>query len=120
MNLVENAAKYSYDGTSIDIKAGFVENPEFVSIKVINTGVEIKEEDYDKIFTKFSRIDNPLTRKVQGSGLGLYITKNIVNKMGGTISVNSFLKDKSGAETVFEIRLPVCNVETQAREKCKQ
>lgn len=120
MNLVENAAKYSFDGHSIVISASFCDNPELVSIKVTNIGVKIEKEDFDKIFTKFSRIDNPLTRKVQGSGLGLYITKNIVEKMGGTITVRSENNENSGAETTFEVRFPACNVETQAREKCKQ
>lgn len=114
-NLVENAAKYSNDNTTIYIKTGFCQNCEFVSIKITDTGVEINSEDYEKIFTKFSRIDNPLTRKVQGSGLGLYITKNLTEKMGGTISVQS-----ENNETTFELRLPVCNLETQARSKCKQ
>lgn len=72
-NLIENAAKYGDENSTITIKTNNC--GEYVSIKVINDGIEIKECDYDKIFTKFSRIDNPLTRKVQGSGLGLYITK---------------------------------------------
>ncbi len=120
MNLIENAAKYSFDNTEIKITSGFCENCEFVSIKVSDYGVEIKPEDTDKIFTKFSRIDNPLTRKVQGSGLGLYITKNIVEKMKGRISVTS-VPDKNGAAiTVFEVKFPVSNIENQAREICKQ
>lgn len=114
-NLIENAAKYSDENTTIYIKSGFCQNCEFVSIKITDTGVGIKTEDYEKIFTKFSRIDNPLTRKVQGSGLGLYITKNLTEKMGGKISVQSENK-----KTTFEVRLPVCNVETQARAKCRQ
>lgn len=114
-NLIENAAKYSDENSTIKIKSGFCKNCEFVSIKVIDNGVGISEDDYEKIFTKFSRIDNPLTRKVQGSGLGLYITKNLVEKMKGEISVNS----KDG-ETTFEVRFPVCNLETLAREKCRQ
>lgn len=72
-----------------------------VSIKVTNQGIEIPKEDYEKIFTKFSRIDNPLTRKVQGSGLGLYITKNLVEKMQGQISVQS-----ENHQTTFEVNLP--------------
>ena len=93
-----------------------------MSIKVINFGSEIPSEDYEKIFTKFARIDNPLTRKVQGSGLGLYITKNLVEKMGGKISVNSTLKDGSKDVYVntFEVILPAENIEQQAREKCSQ
>ena len=88
---------------------------ECVSIKVIDNGVGIAPENYEKIFTKFSRIDNPLTRKVQGSGLGLYITKNLVEKMGGKISVES-----NSNQTIFEIIMPVKTVEEQARAKCNQ
>lgn len=114
-NLIENAAKYSDENSTITIITNFCENCEFVSIKVINTGIGIKEEDYDKIFTKFSRIDNPLTRKVQGSGLGLYITKNLVEKMDGKISVSS--KDNN---TTFEVKMPSADIERQARTKCSQ
>ena len=114
-NLIENAAKYSDDNSTIKISTNFCQNCEFVSIKVSDTGVGIDEKDYDKIFTKFSRIDSPLTRKVQGSGLGLYITKNLTEKMGGKISVKS-----EGKITTFEILMPVFNPETQAREKCRQ
>ena len=131
-NLIENAAKYGLENSTITIKAGLLgsgvmnqhsaPDNENVSIKIINFGGEIPSEDYEKIFTKFARIDNPLTRKVQGSGLGLYITKNLVEKMGGKISVNSTLK--SGSKDVyintFEVILPAANIEKQAREKCSQ
>lgn len=112
-NLIENASKYGDSGSNVIISA----NSDFdsVLIKVINSGIPILEEDYEKIFTKFSRIDNPLTRKVQGSGLGLYITKNLVEKMGGKISVQS-----GNGLTTFTVCLPVANIERQAREKCKQ
>lgn len=131
-NLIENAAKYGLENSTITIKAGLsnskaietncYSDSESVSIKVINFGSEIPSEDYEKIFTKFARIDNPLTRKVQGSGLGLYITKNLVEKMGGKISVNSALKDGSKDIYVntFEVILPAENIEQQAREKCSQ
>lgn len=108
-NLIENAAKYSNEGTKVTVKTGFSSSPEYVSIKVKDEGIGIKEEDFDKIFTKFSRLDNPLTRKVQGSGLGLYITKTLTNKMGGEISVKS---SDEGSE--FEVLFPVENVEKQA------
>ena len=114
-NIIENAAKYSDENSTIKIKSGFCKDCEFVSIKVTDKGIGISKEDYEKIFTKFSRIDNPLTRKVQGSGLGLYITKNLVEKMHGKISV-----DSENNVTTFEVMLPVCNLETLARTKCKQ
>lgn len=112
-NLIENAAKYSNENTTITITA----EPagDYVSIKVTDRGIGILPENYNKIFTKFSRIDNPLTRKVQGSGLGLYITKNLVEKMDGRISVIS-----GDGETTFEILFPVKSVEEQARVKCNR
>lgn len=108
-NLIENAAKYSNEGTKIIVKTDFSSCPDFISIKIIDEGIGIKEEDFEKIFTKFSRLDNPLTRKVQGSGLGLYITKTLVKKMNGDISVKS-----SENGTTFEILIPAENVEDQA------
>ena len=114
MNLAENACKYSNPNTDITITTDFAEN-NFISIKVKDFGVEIKEEEKTKIFEKFSRIDNPLTRAVQGSGLGLYITKNLVEKMNGKI----FVESKNG-ETTFEVLMPILDIENQARAKCSQ
>jgi signal transduction histidine kinase len=108
-NLIENAAKYSNDNTKIIVKTDYSCCPDYISVKVIDEGIGINQEDFDKIFTKFSRIDNPLTRKVQGSGLGLYITKVLVEKMNGQIRVES----KDGM-TTFEVLIPVENLENQA------
>jgi len=105
-NLIENGAKYSFENTKVVIDLTL--KGEFVSVKVIDNGYEISEENYDKIFEKFSRLDNPLTRQVQGNGLGLFITKNLVEKMGGKISVVS--KDKF---TTFEVLFPIYNIERQ-------
>ena len=107
-NLIENAAKYGDENSTITVKTSYSE--ENVSIKVINKGIEIEKDDYEKIFTKFSRVDNPLTRKVQGSGLGLYITKSLVEKMGGKINVSS-----ENHITTFEVILQSANIERQAK-----
>lgn len=112
-NLIENAAKYSFENTEITVDLAVKED--FVSVKVRDNGCGIEEKDYEKIFEKFSRLDNPLTRQVQGNGLGLYITKNLVEKMGGKISVAS--KDKF---TTFEVLFPIFDVERQAISKCVQ
>lgn len=117
-NLIENAAKYSDENSTIKIETGFCTDCEYVSIKVSNTGIGIKKDDFEKIFTKFSRIDNPLTRKVQGSGLGLYITKNLVEKMEGKIFVTSDEKTDGKYLTTFEVLMPAGNLEKQARVKC--
>ena len=120
MNLIENAAKYSFDNTTVKITGKYCGDTNSVSVKVSDIGIKINEEDFEKIFTKFSRIDNPLTRRVQGSGLGLYITKSIIDKMSGTIKVTSTDIDSEKAETSFEVIFPAYSAETQAREKCKQ
>ncbi len=119
-NLIENSAKYSPENSTTTIKTSIENNN--VILEVSNPGIPIDEKDYDKIFTKFARIDNPLTRKVQGSGLGLFITKNLVEKMDGKISVNSkSFEDNSGlAEITFRVEFPVRSIEEQARIKCSQ
>ncbi len=119
-NLIENSAKYSPQNSTTKISASIDNNNVIISIS--NFGIGIDEKDYDKIFTKFARIDNPLTRKVQGSGLGLYITKNLVEKMDGKISVSSkMLNDGSDlSEITFKICMPIKTIEEQARIKCKQ
>lgn len=119
-NLVENSAKYSPENSSIKISTEYSNNNIIISIS--NSGVGIDESDYEKIFTKFARIDNPLTRKVQGSGLGLYITKNLVEKMDGKINVKSEpLNNNSGfSEITFTVSIPLKSIEEQTRIKCNR
>ena len=119
-NLIENSAKYSSGDNVTRIDTGVLDNS--VRIRVSNVGIGIEASDYDKIFTKFSRIDNPLTRKVQGSGLGLYITKSLVEKMDGKITVESNPKnDGSNLATItFTVSFPIRTIEEQARIKCSQ
>jgi len=118
-NLLENSAKYSTGENFTRIQV--LSDCNSAVIKISNTGIGIEKDDYDKIFTKFARIDNPLTRKVQGSGLGLYITKNLVEKMNGKISVDSQPIPGSDLHTItFTVEFPILNIEEQARIKCSQ
>ena len=119
-NLIENSAKYSTQIFKTLITT--VINNNNVEIKISNIGISIAQEDYEKIFTKFARIDNPLTRKVQGSGLGLYITKSLVEKMRGEISVESTPLENNSelAHITFTLKFPILNIEEQARIKCNQ
>ena len=117
VNVIENAAKYSSSDTTVRVCTDCC--GDFVSIKISDVGAGISDEDKSKIFNKFSRIDSPLTRKVQGSGLGLYITKNIVEKMKGEISVSSEKIESGAFLTTFEVKFPVSNIENQVREACK-
>ena len=118
MNLIENSAKYSPESSTTKINA--YTSAEKVLIEVSNLGINIEEKDYEKIFTKFARIDNPLTRKVQGSGLGLFITKNLTEKMGGKIGVKSIPVNEAESEITFTLEMPVKSIEEQTRIKCNQ
>jgi signal transduction histidine kinase len=113
INLLENAAKYSDENSLILIEAADSKTENYVEITVKDTGCGIAEEYIGKIFEKFSRIENPLTRKEQGSGLGLYIVKNLVEKMNGKITVESTLKKGSA----FTVSFPAANYTTQSDKK---
>ena len=111
-NLIDNGAKYSPEGSAVTITTELAD--EMIVIKVIDQGVGIKMEDGDKLFKKFSRIENHLTSKTQGNGLGLYITKQLVESMNGSISFES----EPGCGTTFYIKFPVYNEEEVL--KCSQ
>lgn len=116
MNLIDNAAKYSIDNAKVTVKTGFSNTKEnSLDIMIIDEGVGIPDENMSKIFNKFSRLDNPLTRQVQGTGLGLYITKTIVEKMNGNISVSKNIK--AGKGVIFTITLPLVTAEVQTSQK---
>ena len=106
MNLVDNACKYSAEASEVVIQTFFADS-EYVGIKVIDNGVGINKEDLDKVFEKFIRLENHLTSKTQGNGLGLYITKNLVEAMQGSITVES--SEKEG--TSFTLKFPFYNEE---------
>lgn len=108
-NLIDNAAKYSTDGKTVTISTELVEN--FVEIKITDEGVGIKKEDFNKVFKKFSRLENHLTSTTQGNGLGLYITKQLVENMGGQISFTSEINKG----TTFRVLMPVYNQEEVLR-----
>ncbi len=112
-NLIDNACKYSDEKKEVEVATSFL-NSDYVKITVKDYGVGIKEEDYNKVFEKFIRLENHLTSKTQGNGLGLYITKNLVESMNGKISVSSEL----GEWTEFCVEFPFYNQEEVL--KCSQ
>lgn len=109
-NLVDNAIKYSPTGTTVMVSAKETHTqPNMVEISVSDQGVGIPPEHLAEIFSKFSRLDNPLTRQTEGTGLGLYITRSLVIALGGTISVAS-----TPGNTTFTVQLPSATLEEQA------
>lgn len=109
-NLIDNAIKYSPPKTTVTVSARDIDGtPEMVEFAVSDQGVGIPEEHLPEIFMKFSRLDNPLVRQTEGTGLGLYITRSLVLALGGQIKVTS-----SPGNTTFTVQLPASNLEDQA------
>ncbi len=115
-NLIDNAAKYSPEETLIEIIIKNSPKNDFVEVAVKDHGVGISDEYKNKIFSKFMRIDNPLTREAQGTGLGLYITKTLVESMGGKI----FVESKENEGSTFTVSFPVASTENQVKQRFKQ
>jgi Amt family ammonium transporter len=88
-NLLSNAWKYSPAGSTVTVTA--CEKEGLVQFDVADTGIGISPEDQTKLFTKFFRADNSPTREVSGTGLGLYITKHLIESHGGRIWTESQL-----------------------------
>lgn len=116
LNLLDNAAKYSQENTLVQINAQNEENSVKITIKDEGTG--ISEENLDRIFEKFARIENHLTSKTQGSGLGLFIVKNLVEKMNGTIHVKSSTRNDDHG-TTFTLTLPAASYTNQCSKKIR-
>lgn len=115
INLIDNASKYSGENSTVTVNIGQNFQNNTVNITVKDEGIGINDEDIKKIFNKFSRVDSPLTRKIQGNGLGLYITKTLVEKMNGEISVKSSPK---GSE--FTVTFKMANPDDDAIKKIKE
>jgi len=98
--LLENAVKYTPDHGKIEIVISDFKKHIKVSVK--DNGVGIPEEDQEKLFTKFFRAKNVKRMETEGSGLGLFIVKNVINKHNGKITCSS----KEGKGTEFEFTLP--------------
>lgn len=100
-NLLTNAYKYSPAGGSVTVAAR--EDADSVQIDVCDTGIGISGEDQIRLFTKFFRADNSLTRRENGTGLGLYIVKHLIEAHGGSIWVES----QEGKGSTFSFTLPL-------------
>ncbi len=100
-NLVDNAIKYSPDGGTIAM-TGRAE-PTYVVVSVRDDGIGIPREEHQRVFDRFHRVDTGLSRSTQGVGLGLYITKTIIDAHGGQIWVESA---GAGRGSTVHIRLP--------------
>jgi K+-sensing histidine kinase KdpD/CheY-like chemotaxis protein len=100
INLISNAIKFTDKG-SVTCRAKLTEGE--ITVSVMDTGMGISEEDQTKVFEKFKQVGDTLTNKPKGTGLGLTISKEIIEVHGGKISV----KSKEGKGSTFSFTLPV-------------
>ncbi len=100
-NLLGNAIKYTQEG-EVRMDVSVLEG--FLRIDVSDTGIGIREEDVDRLFSPFEQLDLRKNRHVTGTGLGLAITRHICDAMGGSISVQSVY----GQGSTFTARFPLC------------
>lgn len=107
VNLVSNGIKYTKNG-SITISTSVDEKDGFLKTSVTDTGIGMNKSQMQHLFTRFYRVDSPETTGIVGTGLGLYITKSIIEKMGGSIEC----KSTPGQGSTFSFTLPLFKVET--------
>jgi signal transduction histidine kinase len=93
--------KFSHDGGRVDIAARAVDAEHF-RIEVRDRGIGIRTEDFPRLFREFEQLDAGAGRRYGGTGLGLSLTRKLVELQGGTISVESV----PGAGSTFSIELP--------------
>lgn len=100
LNILSNSIKYTQENGTIKIYVGFVYNDAY--IKVIDNGIGIPEDDLNRIFERFYRVDKARTREMGGTGLGLSIAKEILDQNNSSIDI----KSKKGEGTEVVIRIP--------------
>ena len=100
VNLIENAVKYSSDGGAIEVSLRSVDDRVRFSVRDDGLGIPLVEQQ--RIFEKFHRLDPNMTRGVGGTGLGLYICKQLIDQMNGRIWVAS----REGEGSTFAFELP--------------
>jgi len=108
INLLANAAKFTHDG-EITVRAAH--KPELITFEVIDTGIGLSEEEQQRVFERFHQADHGSSRKFQGSGLGLSITQQFCELMGGTIDIKS--KKDVGTAFIMNFPLPMTMPDTE-------
>ncbi len=109
LNLADNAVKFTPNNGKVEIIVDFNEIDREVIIKVIDTGIGISEEGIPYLFERFRQLDSSNARRYRGSGLGLALTKELLEMHGGWIKVDSKLEEGS----TFILGLPIGNFESE-------
>ena len=89
LNILSNAVKFTEEGGKVHIRASLREGTHQMAIVISDTGIGMAKEDVDKAFQSFGQVDSGLNRKYEGTGLGLPLTKKLMELHGGGISIDS-------------------------------
>lgn len=103
-NLLSNAVKFTPDGGSVSVNARLTEDRKSVEISVCDTGIGINPKDMSKLFQPFSQLDTVITKRVEGTGLGLALTRKLVELHNGEIRARS---EGEGKGSTFSFVIPV-------------
>lgn len=109
-NLLSNAIKFTPDGGKVSISAGVVGDGRWLQVSVADTGIGIRPEHHDRVFREFEQVDSSYGRQQQGTGLGLSLTKRLIELHGGQIRLES--EGIEGKGSVFTFVIPICTPET--------
>src|SRR6185437_12757521 len=104
-NLLSNAIKFTPDGGMVSVTATLATPGESLKIAVADTGIGIKPEDHERVFQEFEQVDSSYGRQQQGTGLGLALTKRLVEMHGGQIQVQS--EGIEGLGSIFTFAIPL-------------
>ena len=125
VNILTNAVKYTHEGSvTFTIDGDVIDNSIVMYFSVKDTGIGIKEEDIDKLFSEFTRIEEQRNRNIEGTGLGINIVSQLLSLMGSKIEVDSVY----GQGSDFHFRLvqgvsdsnPIGDLETRIREQATE
>jgi len=104
LNLLSNAIKFTEQGSiHLNVQSSNSSPNPLIQICVTDTGIGIKKEDINRLFFPFQQVDAALTKKFEGTGLGLYLSKKLANLLGGDITV----KSEYGNGSEFMVELPL-------------
>ncbi len=106
-NLLSNAFKFSEDGEMVSFVANYVHNE--LTVQVSDSGMGIPEEKQPFIFNRFYQVDGGITREHEGSGIGLSLSKDLIELMDGTITVSS----EEGKGSFFTVQIPIEKIKTR-------
>ncbi|WP_343487000.1 ATP-binding protein [Allomuricauda sp. d1] len=112
-NLLSNAFKFCEDGELVSFETSFIDGE--LQIQVSDSGRGISEEKLPFIFDRFYQVDSSATKDREGSGIGLSLSKDLIELMDGTITVSS----EEGKGTYFTVQIPIEKIETRQRRQKK-